>query len=133
MGTRSLTIINSNEWGKDEEICVLYRQFDGYVSVHGQELAKFLDGYTVTNGISRVTERTANGSHCLAAQIIAHFKTEVGNFYLYPAKTRDIGEEYIYEVTVNADYSVQIKVTESYEGIVIFEGSASQLLSFKED
>ena len=35
---------------------------------------------------------------CLAAQIIAHFKNGIGGFYLYPAKTRDCGEEYIYTV-----------------------------------
>ena len=37
---------------------------------------------------------------CLVAQTVAHFKTRspVGGFYLYPAGTRNAGEEFIYEV-----------------------------------
>jgi hypothetical protein len=33
---------------------------------------------------------------CLAAQVVAHFKTEIGSFYLYPSGTRGMDEEYIY-------------------------------------
>ena len=33
---------------------------------------------------------------CLAAQVIAHFKSAAGNVYLMAAGTRDIGEEFIY-------------------------------------
>ncbi|HRI04902.1 MAG TPA: hypothetical protein PLL77_14280 [Pyrinomonadaceae bacterium] len=39
---------------------------------------------------------------CLAAQLIAHFKTEPGGFYLYPAGRRDCGEEYVYTVYADA-------------------------------
>ena len=35
MGTRSITVIE-NEEGK--ELCRIYRQFDGYLSVMGEEL-----------------------------------------------------------------------------------------------
>lgn len=98
MGTRSLTVLN-DEQGK--EICVLYRQMDGYPSGHGQELAEFLQGFRVTNGYTLADQKAskvANGANCLAAQIIAHFKDGIGGFYLYPAGSRDHGEEYIYTV-----------------------------------
>ena len=42
--------------------------------------------------------KVANGMPCLAAQLVAKFKQEVGHFYLYPARTRDCGEEYVYTV-----------------------------------
>ena len=45
MGTRSLTTFD-DEW-KNEEIAVLYRQYDGYPQGHGKELFEFLDGRKV--------------------------------------------------------------------------------------
>ena len=98
MGTRCLTVMENNQ---GEEIVVMYRQMDGYPDGHGAELEKFLDGMVITNGISSLKGKTANGMDCLAAQIIAHFKVDVGNFYLYPAGTRGWGEEYIYHVRLN--------------------------------
>lgn len=97
MGTRSLTIIQDE---KGNEIAVMYRQFDGYPAGHGSELAEFLSGMMIVNGMGAgQPERIANGMNCLAAQIIAHFKEEPGGIYLYPALTRDCWEEYIYIVS----------------------------------
>ncbi len=96
MGTRSLTIFQEED---GTEIAVLYRQFDGYPTGHGADLKEFLSGFTVVNGYGLgEPERSANGMNCLAAQTIAHFKDGIGGFYLYPAGTRDAGEEYIYIV-----------------------------------
>ncbi len=96
MGTRCLTIVEEDEGA---EICVLYRQYDGNPTGHGSELKTFLEGMQVVNGLGIGDQkRIANGMDCLAAQLIAHFKTEPGGFYLYPAGRRDCGEEYIYTV-----------------------------------
>ena len=106
MGTRSLTVFN-DEGGT--EICVLYRQMDGYPTGHGTDLKGFLDGFEVVNGIGAdLPEKCANGMGCLAAQVIAHFKQGIGNFYLHPAGTRDCGEEYIY--TVYHDGGLRLRV-----------------------
>lgn len=96
MGTRSLTVFKDND---GREICVLYRQFDGYPEGHGAELRNFLRGFKVVNGISVFKPKLANGMGCLAAQVIAHFKTEVGGFYLHPPGTRNIWEEWIYTIS----------------------------------
>lgn len=97
MGTRCLTVFE-DEWGK--EVVVMYRQFDGYETGHGTDLWDFLRDMTLVNGLSsRNPPKVANGMRCLAAQVVAHFKDEPGGFYLYPAGTRDCGEEYIYFVT----------------------------------
>lgn len=97
MGTRCLTVFKDDD---GEEICVLYRQFDGYVEGHGNDLVKFLKGKKVVNGFGHGENlsNAFNGMGCLTAAVIAHFKTEIGNFYLYPAGTRDCGEEFIYTV-----------------------------------
>ena len=96
MGTRSLTVFHEY----DAEIVVMYRQYDGYPEGHGLELAEFLLPFTVVNGLGLQEERkVANGMGCLTAQVVAHFKEEAGNIYLYNAKTRNVGEEYIYRLS----------------------------------
>ena len=111
MGTRCLTVMYDT--GEDKkEIAVLYRQMDGYPEGHGAELAEFLDGFKIVNGISNERDKLANGGGCLAAQIIAHFKDSVGQFYLYPAGTRDCWEEYIYHDYPTVGEGVEI-VTET--------------------
>jgi hypothetical protein len=98
MGTRSLTFVYDED--KQPLFC-LYRQYDGYPSGHGSELAEFLSKFTIINGIgSNQSEfgRFANGMGCLAAQIVSNFKTEVGGFYLYPTNTKDAGQDYEYHV-----------------------------------
>jgi hypothetical protein len=76
----------------------MYRQMDGYPEGHGVELVAFLKGMVVTNGINlgNQPEKSANGMECLAAQLVAHFKTGVGGFYLYPEDAAD--EEYNYVI-----------------------------------
>ena len=97
MGTRCLTVFKEED---GTEIAVLYRQMDGYPDGHGKELADFLEGKTIINGYSGESLGTAfNGMHCLAAAVVAHFKDGIGSFYLYPAGTRGMDEEYIYTVT----------------------------------
>jgi hypothetical protein len=121
MGTRSLTIVYEDE----NPIINMYRQFDGYVEGHGLELAEFLGEFeAITNGI-RVgeTRKTANGMGCLAAQLIAHFKKDVGGFYLYPTSATDCGQEYEYHVYYN---SVVVKAPEE----VIFTGSWKKFVTF---
>ena len=98
MGTRSLTKFVDEYSGK--HLVNMYRQFDGYPEGLGFELAEFLTGMTVVNGITvGQPERKANGMGCLAAQAIAHFKDGVGNVYLLPLEAHDVGEEYVYIVS----------------------------------
>jgi hypothetical protein len=125
VGTRSLTIISD-----DKEICVMYRQFDGYIDGHGHELAAFLSGMTIVNGLGGNKEKIANGASCLAAQVIAHFKVKPGDIYLYPSGTRDCGEEYTYFVTAKESEPITVKVV-AY-GKEIFSGTPEELALFEE-
>ena len=126
MGTRSLTVFIDEHSKK--EIVVMYRQYDGYIEYHGKRLCDYLQSFDeVVNGIGAndYVRKTANGMSCLTAQAIMHFKSKIenrdyntkvfnpetgfmesavmkgnhtGGIYLYPAGTRDYGEEYIYVV-----------------------------------
>jgi len=84
----------------------MYKQYDGYPTGLGQELADWLANMRIVNGIRCGAEdcavgRMANGMDCLAAQLVAHFKTEVGGVYLLPPGTRGAGEEFIYTISKN--------------------------------
>lgn len=124
MGTRSLTIFKD----EDKEICVMYRQFDGYPDGHGLELAEFLSGITMVNGYSTDEKRkVANGMGCLTAQVIAEFKKGVGGFYIHSAGTRDCWEDYIYIVEGKEGKEPTIELSDS-SNECLFKGSASAYL-----
>lgn len=114
MGTRSLTFV----YDGDKPMINMYRQFDGYPSGHGSELAEFLTPMKVINGIGSEQNkvgRFANGMGCLAAQMIAHFKNSVGGFYIHPVTDTDCWQDYEYHV-------FEDKVVVKNPTEVIFEG-----------
>lgn len=144
MGTRSLTTFietyTDRETGKKKknEIVTMYRQYDGYPTGHGKELAEFLAGGKLVNGIGLDDTKVFNGMGCLSAQVIAHFKKGVGGFYLQRTN-KDSGEEYRYHVIGDFDTKeVTIRVIEvgyvnkkgDYvdKARTIFEGSPSEFL-----
>ena len=104
MGTRSLTFVYDSykdEAGNTvhEPIINMYRQYDGYPTGHGAELAEFLAQFTMVNGLGiNETRKVANGMGCLAAQLIANFKDGAGQFYLYPVTAKDCGQDYEYHI-----------------------------------
>jgi hypothetical protein len=107
MGTRSITILKE----ADTEIAVLYRQFDGHPESMGSDIIEALGGKTVVNGYS--SNDQINGAGDMAIQLIAWLKKAMtmdrgyaptainspGGLYLYPAGTRDCGEEFTYILT----------------------------------
>jgi hypothetical protein len=112
MGTRALTFVyeESKTGEKPEAIINMYRQFDGYPTGHGSELAEFLNSGRVVNGLDGIgKDLQFNGMGCLAAQLVAHFKNESGGFYLYPTSAEDCGQDYEYHV-YNIDGELRIKI-----------------------
>jgi len=110
MGTRSLTHVietyKHNGKKKKQTLLTMYRQYDGYPSGHGADLVNFLEGSKVVNGYGMNDEgskKVFNGTGCLAAQLVAHFKKGVGGFYLHRPNAKDCGEAYTYDIEVNAE------------------------------
>lgn len=139
MGTRSLTIARQGLEEKSPRLFTMYRQMDGYPSGHGVELAEFLSQINLVNGIRCGDDRkTANGSDCLAAQIVWHFKKgEVGGFYLISWDEGDepgsSGEEYIYEVfadTFSPEKGIIMSCYDVYEQKVLFKGTPQEFLEY---
>lgn len=143
MGTRSLTVFMTEGWidtqkgnkiMKGQEICVMYRQMDGYPEGHGKELAEFLSGMVIVNGISLAeTRKIANGIECLTAQVIAHFKDGVGGIYIHRAGTKNCGEDYIYTIR-GEDGKVIIKCEDAgvRSRTLLFNGTPEAYLTWIE-
>lgn len=107
MVTRSITRIQEN--GKT--FLAIYRQYDGYLSGHGNDLAEFLADRTVVNGIRIGTERQVfNGPGCLAAQLVAFLKKDeynkAGSIYIVPADSDS--EEYDYNINLLNDHNIPL-------------------------
>lgn len=124
MGTRSLTFVYTGQVGS-EPLINIYRQFDGYPSGHGAELADFLTSFDeIVNGIPVGDKRKlANGMGCLAAQLVGQLKDGVGNVYLYPLDARDCWQEYEYHIYEN-------RIVVKNPGEVIFDGSWQEFYEF---
>ena len=124
MGTRCLTIV----YDHGKPIVNLYRQYDGYPSGHGAELAEFLGQFVaITNGIAmNETRKVANGMGCLAAQLVHNFKGSVGGeestamkgrspnlaggFYIHSVEDKECGQDYEYHVyEKDGEICVQVK------------------------
>lgn len=134
MGTRSLTYVYDsydNEQGVtiNTPIMCMYRQYDGYPSGHGQDLANFLTPITLVNGIGMNDNRKlANGMGCLAAQLVANFKGSAGGFYLQaPVLNTDSGQEYEYHV-----YNKRVVVYDVYNDDALFDGTWAEFKEFCE-
>ncbi len=125
MSTRSLTHIKED--GKT--LVTFYRHSDGYPEGHGKELADFLDGFNIVNGLGfhKDPNKTANGIGCLAAQIIAHFKDGPGQIYIYPVDSSDCGEEYVYTVAGHSGFKLKLTIADS-DGPILHEGTPAEVL-----
>jgi len=88
MGTRSLTFVYDE---RGDAIINLYRQYDGYPSGHGAELAEFLAGKRIVNGLAGDTSMVFNGMGCLAASLVANFKRPQAGFISILLLVRTVG------------------------------------------
>jgi hypothetical protein len=106
MGTRCLTFVYEKYGQVQKPVVNMYRQFDGYPTGHGAELAEFLNGGRMVNGLAQtktVEEVVFNGMGCLGASMVAYFKQTPGGFYIYPTDVRDCGQDYEYHVSEKKD------------------------------
>lgn len=140
MGTRSTTLIREkdrdNKTGKItfRKLVKFYRQYDGYPSGHGLEMAEFLNTGTLVNGLGIEDEQIFfNGAGCLGAQLIQHLKKGAGGLYL--TDLRAGGEEYDYIVTVrspwikNERYDIEITCKDGRK--TLFTGSPSEYITWQ--
>jgi hypothetical protein len=125
MGTCSLTKVMSED---SDTVCAMYRHYDGDPGEHGKELATFLDGFVVSDGLPlKVEGKMANGAGCLAAQMICNFKKEPGNFYMVPTNEDGEGYNYVYLVIVTSK-GIIVQVYDKSK--VVFHGNVPSFKIF---
>jgi hypothetical protein len=135
MGTRALTFVYEGE----KAIVNMYRQYDGYPSGHGLELAEFLTQGRLVNGLSGKNETVFNGMGCLAAAMVANFKDTPGGFYIYSVDETECGQDYEYHIYKDAE-GLRVRITDrgcnmfgltmSDTNDAIFDGSLAEFTEF---
>ena len=134
MGTRSLTFVYDGNQRVANLCMVMYQQFDGYPSGVGLEIADFLDGREVVNGIGADVGKASNGMACLAAELVSETKDGIGGTYLYPTRTKDAGQDYEYHIYLDGDYyqrthRLMVRVRD-YKKQTIFKGDVAAFMKF---
>jgi hypothetical protein len=116
MGTRCVTRVFEG----DEQICAIYRHFDGYPDGHGKELWEFVSGLRVVNGYCSAAtipkSRMANGAGRMAAMIITHFAEN--DPAVLPPSITSCGEDYEYRVKCPTIEMIDaLKAGRNYDGL----------------
>lgn len=115
MGTRSITHIIGDEFGRRVTLCTIYRQYDGDYHGHGKDVAAFLAERTMVNGYGG-DKMVFNGAGDLATQLIRHLKEDgPGNVYLMEPGANDVGEEYAYTVEAKNHREVVLSAESIYD------------------
>lgn len=134
MGTRSTYRI-IEQWQDTEtkeiegqEICLIYVQYDGYPEGHPSEVAEWLSGGRVVNGLGADSKENLvfNGAGCLAAQLIAKLKDGAGNVYMHTLSSRgNCCEDYLYDIIVTGHKDIEFVCYSNYgdEPNEIFRGT----------
>ena len=134
MSTRSVIRFAEREEGVSfsehpERIEVqVYKHYDGYPEGHPTQLAEFLNGFKIVNGLGMDTNRTANGLGCLAAQYVAAFKMDAGDIYIENPDTEHMDIEYITYVWGTENKDIWMSIFDVYGKECIFVGKPQQLI-----
>ena len=129
MGTRSTYRIIEKHGEEQDQLALIYVQYDGYPQGHPMRIAEWLSGATVVNGFNSTTPSLAfNGAGCLAARMVGYLKEDtIGNVYLYPFKYRgNSGEDYMYDIVVYENEPRIEMIAYDYNDNKIFEGTPQQ-------
>ena len=139
MSTRSLVRFATREEGvsfsehpKRVEVQV-YKHYDGYPSGHPVDLAKFLNRFSIVNGLTNDSSYVANGLDCLAAQYVAAFKMAPGDLYIENPDVEHMDIEYITYVWGDYSKSIWMSIFDVYKKECIFVGKPQELIDKYDD
>lgn len=136
MGTRCVTHLYEMEELGGKLVCSFYRQYDGYVSGHGEDLKTFFKGKSLTNGYSSEQEpfmgkTIFNRSGSLAVKLMNFIQDESGCEVIPTDDKASHGQDYTYYIYPKKDKSIFIKV-ECF-GTVVYEGNIENMVEIEEE
>ena len=115
----------------NQDLCLIYVQFDGYPSGHPLETAEWLATAKVVNGLGLAENQLVfNGAGCLAAQLIAKFKDGPGGTYIHSLDSRgESWEDYLYDIIVKEDRTIEYVCCDNNEDKTeLFRGTPAQFV-----
>jgi hypothetical protein len=122
MGTRSQTYIHTGDFNSAVLACI-YRQFDGYPTGMGNDIAKAIGSRKLVNGYNDAATGT-NGMGCAAALLISALKGDkCGNVYIEHPESQRSGCDYYYDLAAVGG-AIHIRVTDGDD--TLFEGPLSE-------
>jgi len=116
MSTRSLTEFQDCE--VFETICTIYKHHDGYPNGYGRALAEFLKDAQIVDGVApnELGMKKYVGLGELIVEVIKHFSTNSLDLISVEAVgTRDIGEEWLYRITLSCDKKLTLQVFDCHK------------------
>jgi len=141
MGTRSTYRIieqykNENGSIENNNLVLIYRQYDGYPTGHPLETAEWLATAKVVNGLGLAENQLVfNGAGCLAAQLIAKFKDGPGGTYIHSLDSRgESWEDYLYDIIVKYDRTIEYVCYDNNEDKTeLFRGTPAEFVAKYEE
>lgn len=99
MSTRSITHIHEAVTGEEKIVCSFYRHCDGDPDGHGKDLAEWLAGKRLVNGIDLdfVKDHDFNRAGTMAVQLMAHIQS-ISGAEVIPTGAQGYGEVYTYDI-----------------------------------
>jgi len=111
MGTRSITHIHEmKSLSEDQKIvCSFYRQFDGYPTAHGEDLAKYLKDKGLKNGIGSdfVKGTHFNRAGTMAVKLCNHIQDEAG-CEIIPTGEESQWIDYEYHIYFDDEFAIKV-------------------------
>ena len=111
MGTRSITHIHQMRSLDSDEgiVCSFYRSFDGYPSAHGCDLAGWLSGKGLKNGIDNSFDKRKHFNRAGAMAIkLTNYISELTSCELIPAGENDDFIDFEYHVYFDEEFTIKI-------------------------
>jgi hypothetical protein len=98
MSTHCITHIHDAHTGKEEIVCSFYRHFDGYPDAHGKDLANWLKGKKLVNGIGadHLTGRDFNRAGTMAVSLMNYIQ-QISGCEVIP-RGKNVLDSYIYDI-----------------------------------
>ena len=104
MGTRSITEVYEMDSLGSEIVCRFFRHYDGYPESHGIDLAQWLEGKRLVNGMDANFKKDVdfNRAGTMSIPLMSHIQG-ISGAEVVPTDgdSSDYGQDYTYKITYN--------------------------------
>lgn len=119
MNIAALVVVKEDVNASD--YCTLYKHHDGHPGGLGFDILEYIKDKPVVYGLSTHYNfhEAFNGIGDFCASFISYFKKCVGDLYVEEACIRNVGEKYIYTITVKPDKPIELECFDVYKNEIV--------------